>query len=403
MNSIKQKWALAMLTCAALLPACAQKAATNKAAPAASAKAPESPLYAEIKQLAAACEVAVPASGLKCNAGEQRPVVAELAREESHVEALKTLTSALTDSDKKIETVAANLLHLAFRSSLGNNAKAGDVPPAVAKDLIDVVAKLPKPQASQALPAAVHAAMLSGQQEALYKMLEARSADKLSAVAYRYLMTHGRLGAFDKVKAAVASDQLDDALSAAASPASMRNWTDDESKQICDWASELLGDTRVGIATRAGTLLGHCSGDYVDKLLAKGEELLKAGNMNQAQVTPFRDVCSAPRRNGLGTTGPKVTDEQCARNRKFLEKVLATPAVDGRTKAMTLSAITYQWPDDQTKRLLQKFEKNSDKELAKHASDMLRRFDHPLPAAPTAKSGAPAKPAPPSASGSSPQ
>jgi hypothetical protein len=137
----------------------------------------------------------------------------------------------------------------------------------------------------------------------------------------------------------------------------------------------------------------------VDKLLSKGEELLKAGTLNQAQITPFRDVCSPVRRNRVGTEEPQVTDQQCSRNRKFLEKVLATSTVDGRTKAMTLSALTYQWPDDQTKRLLEKFQKSSDPELAKHASDMLRRFDRSPTKIPAPISSA--RPAAPAASGSS--
>jgi hypothetical protein len=370
----------AVLAGAALLPACAKKS-DKDAKPAASAsaepkKAGDGSLSEQIQKLAKVCEVAVPASGLKCKEGEQRKLVSDFARQKSRVPALQALTQSLGDSDPKVQTVAANLLHLGFRSSLGVDAKAGDVPADVAKDLIAAVGKLPKPQASQAVPAAVHAAMLSGQQDALFKMLEAKASDKLGSVAYRYLMTHGRMTAFERIKALVAGPELDAALSAAAAPNAMRNWTAEEEGPICSWAAELLGDTRVGIATRASSLLGHCSGQYIDTLLSKGEELLKAGKLSQAQIAPFRDVCSlARRRVDKDGAAPKVSEQQCTRNRNFLEKALASKDVDGKTKAMVLSALAYQWPDDTTKKLLKKYENDSDKELAKRAQDTIKRLE----------------------------
>lgn len=372
----------ALVAGTALLPACAKKS-DKDAKPAASAAAADTkkaagdaPLLEQIQRLAKVCEVAVPASGLKCKEGEQRKLVSDFARQKSRVPTLQALTQALGNADPKVQTVAANLLHLGFRSSLGTEAKQGDVPADVAKDLIAAVGKLPKPQASQAVPAAVHAAMLSGQQEALFKMLEAHAEDKLGSVAYRYLMTHGRMTAWDKIKGLVAGTELDAALSAAAAPNAMRNWSSDEEGQICGWAADLLGDTRVGIATRAASLLGHCSGQYVDTLLTKGEDLLKAGKLTQAQIAPFRDVCSVSRRR-VDKEGdpPKISDQQCTRNRKFLEKALGSKDVDGRTKAMVLSALAYQWPDDGTKKLLKKYENDSDKELAKRAQDMTKRLE----------------------------
>lgn len=371
----------ALVAGAALLPACAKKS-DKDAKPAASAavatkKAPgDGSVLEQIQHLAKVCEVAVPASGLKCKEGEQRKLVSDFARQKSRVPALQALTQALGDQDQKVQTVAANLLHLGFRSSMGSDAKTGDVPADVAKDLIKAVSTLPKPQASQSVPAAVHAAMLSGQQEALFKMLESRANDKLGSVAYRYLMTHGRMSTFERIKELVAGPELDAALSAAAAPNAMRNWSAEEEGPICSWAAELLGDPRVGIATRAASLLGHCSGQYVDTLLSKGEEFLKAGKLTQAQIAPFRDVCSASRRRvDKEGDAPKVSEQQCTRNRNFLEKALAAKDVDGRTKAMVLSALAYQWPDDATKKLLKKYENDPDKELAKRAQDTVKRLE----------------------------
>jgi hypothetical protein len=189
-------------------------------------------------------------------------------------------------------------------------------------------------------------------------------------------MTHGRMTAFERIKTLVAGPELDAALSAAAAPNAMRNWSAEEEGPICSWAAELLGDARVGIATRAASLLGHCSGQYVDTLLSKGEEFLKAGKLTQAQIAPFRDVCSASRRRvDKEGDAPKVSEQQCTRNRNFLEKALASKDVDGRTKAMVLSALAYQWPDDATKKLLKKYENDPDKELAKRAQDTVKRLE----------------------------
>jgi hypothetical protein len=329
------------------------------------------PLWAQIRSLASSCDVNASTALLKCKDNEQRKLITDFARKgKARIDSIKTLATALSDKDPKIQTVAANILHLAFRSSFGNDVNVGDVSPESAKALIAAVAVIPKPQASRAMPATVHAAMLSGQTDALYKMLDGRAGDKLDLVAYRYLMTHGRLTAFPKVKELVKSDQLPVALAALASPTAMRNWSKDEQAQICPWARDLLDDDRTAIGGRAARLLSNCSGEYVDTLLQKGEELFKAGKLGQAQIPSFRDICGPGRRK----SPELVSEAQCARNRQLLEKTLLAPATDPKTKVLVLSALVYQWPDASVLELAQKLSKDPDKDLARQASDTVRRL-----------------------------
>jgi hypothetical protein len=362
--------------------------AENKGAPSPAAAA--DPLMAELKTLATTCDVNAEMATVKCPKDEERKLATDFTRKvKSPIESLKTMAAALADSDKKLQTVASGVMQLAFRTSLGDDAKPGSVSPEDAKALIDAVGAAPRRQALQAVPAAVHAAMLSGQQEALYKMLDGRSNDKLQVVAYRYLMTHGRINAFDKIKALVQSEPTDVALAALASPSTMRNWTADEQAQLCPWARDLGNGDKPEIAGQALGLLSNCSGEYVDMLLARGETLAKSGKLSQAQVAPFRDVCSASRRK----TPNLVSEAQCARNRKLLENVLFSKS-DARTKIMTLSAIEYQWPDEATLKLAQRFAKDGDKDMAARAEDIVKRLEKRTKAASAAPApAAPAEPA----------
>jgi hypothetical protein len=282
-----------------------------------------------------------------------------------------------------MQTVAANLLYSALRSTLGPDVKVGDVSAKDATDLLTATLALPKPLARQALPAAVHASMLANQSDALYVALEKLQDPQLRAVAVRNYMVYGRLTAFKKVQELAKDDTSHLAPAAVESPQNMLAWTAEEQAAICPWATGLLTDTRPLIAGKAASLLSSCSGEFIDKLLESGERSLAANKFAVSELAGYRDLCSANRRGRQSA----ATEQQCARCRKLLEKVTETKSVDQQARSMALSSLAYQWPDDRTVQLAKRLEKSPEASLADAARRTLQRIEQRKAMASSAASG----------------
>lgn len=347
-------------------------AGSASAKPASSALANAEPgLLGELVSLTQTCKVTVEASTLSCPKGENRKLVNQfVSNQRKRAEAVGTLAAALGHEKPEVRVAAANVLYQGFRSTW-TETKPGDVKPADAEALIAAAFKLPKAQARQVIPAAVHAAALAGRTEAFDAALAKATEPEFKTVAYRHLMTHGRLKAFDRVKEAAKSAAPSDVLAALESPRNMQAWTPEEQEAICPWAAEFLSDKRPSVASRAASLLGNCGGAFVDQLITKGEEALKNKTFTNAEVAAYRELCSPRKRNQ--PNGP--TEEQCARSRKLLEKVVETNGLDVQARTSALSTLAYQWPDDATKKLAKKLEKNPEKQLAEQATRTLQRLE----------------------------
>jgi hypothetical protein len=330
-------------------------------------------LWGELAALPQACKVDEQRGTVTCTQGEQRKLISSFSsNQRSRIQALPTIIAALESKKPPLQTVTANLLYSAFRASLGPEAKAGDVKPQEANELLAATIALPKALSRQALPAAVHAAMLAGQSDALYAALEKLDDPQLRAVAVRNFMVYGRLSALKKVQELAKDDASHLSPAALESPQNMLNWSTEEQAAICPWATSLLSDTRPLIASKAASLLGNCSGEFIDKLLESGEHALAENKFTSAQLGGYRDLCS-PNRRGRQST---ATEQQCARCRKLLEKVAEAKGVDQQTRGMALGSLAYQWPDDKTAQLSKRLEKSSDAalvEIAKRTSQRLEQ------------------------------
>jgi hypothetical protein len=163
-------------------------------------------------------------------------------------------------------------------------------------------------------------------------------------------------------------------LAAVEAPRNMRNWSPKDRSVICPWAESLLLDKRPMMATRAAALLSRCAGSSVDLLLAHGEQADKSGEFGRGMLPAYRDLCSGMRRR----SGGGATKEQCARNRKLLEGLVANNKLDDQTRGLALSALAYQWPDGEALKLAKKHIQSKAPELAGSAArtvQLLERRD----------------------------
>lgn len=369
------KFRIAMVLVLALAPAC--KKDKTDAGPAASASVSpglanaEPGLLGEIVAVSKACKVAAEASTVSCPKGENRKLINQfISGQKQRTEALPTLTAALSHQDPAVRVVAANVLYGGFRSAW-TDAKPGSVKPEDAEALTTAAFKLPKAQARQVIPAAVHASTLAGKIDSFEAALAKTTEPEFKTISYRHYMTHGRLEALKKVQEAAKSQNPAEVLSALESPRNMQAWTAEEQAAVCPWAADFLSDTRPSVASRAASILGNCGGEFVDKLLVKGEAALKEGKFTSADVSAYRELCG-PKKRGQ-PNGP--TEQQCGRARKLLEKAVETKGLDVQVRATALTTLAYQWPDDATIKLAKKLEKNPEKVLAEQATRTVQRLE----------------------------
>lgn len=331
----------------------------------------DGPLLKELADLAKTCQIDVGAGNVNCPQGEQRKLIGQfVSNQRSRTAAVATFAQALAHESPPVQTVSAHILYAAFRSPWGPDVKLGSVPSEDADALLAAAVNSPKSLARQAIPAAVHAAVLANRMDAAHAALDKATNSDLRTNGIRYLMTHGRLATFKKIQELAKDANLAVVLAALDSPRNMFSWTAPEQASICPWAVSMLTDSRPAIAAKAASLLGNCSGPYVDQLLANGEDSLKAGKFNTTQLTSYRELCPPVRRGQ--PNGP--SDEQCERCRKLLEHVIEGKSVDEQTRSSALISLAYQWPDAATLKLGRRLTKSKDKSLAEHAKRTVDRL-----------------------------
>jgi hypothetical protein len=393
-------WAGNFLAICAVLCSCGRKP-MQKTAPSAVSSVQRMPagvdseLLGKFAEISKACKVNSDEGSLNCKHGEQRTLAGEfISNTRPRTKAIATFAYTLKNEAPDLRAVAANILNSAFRTSWGPSLARGAVSDADADALLAATLSLPKALARQAMPAAVHASMLSNRADLLYSMLEKSDELQLRVIAYRYLMTHARLDAFKKVQELARDPNSAIVLAALESPENMSNWTPPEQEAICPWAAGLSSDQRPAINAKAMALLGNCSGQFVDKLLDDGDAAVKSGTLSIAQLAAFRGLCSPARR--AQPNGP--SEAQCQRNRKLLETFISSKASAEQARSTALNSLAYQWPDEQTLKFAQEQTKNADKSLAENAQRTVERLTQRLHAAkeitPGAPQSVPAKPGP---------
>jgi len=328
-------------------------------------------LEKSLRDVASTCEINADRAQVDCKDDKMRSLTREfISGKRKLIPALETFAWALEGSDEKLKVVAADLLYQAGRAGLGDDAAKGSVEPKVAQALLSVV--VDKRQSSIALqvaPIAAHTSALSGGLDGFFSQLKA--APDVAPAAYRFVMVHARLDAFPQIRELANDKRSPIKLSAIEAPRNMRNWTPKDRAALCPWATGFLKEELPLIIGRAAILVSRCTGEHVDRMLDMGEAELGKHEVSRSLIPAFRDLCSGMRRRA----GGGATKEQCDRNRTLLTRMVEDQKMDDQSRALALSAIAYQWPDEVTVKLARSHEKAAKAPaLQKQASGTLERL-----------------------------
>lgn len=332
----------------------------------------DSGTLAMLEKVAANCEVDLKRAVIrKCKGDEKRTLVVEFARgKRDRLQALEDFGIALNSKDEKLRTVAANVLHSSFRTSVGD-ANAGSLSSAPAQKLLAAIPNLNPRQAARALPAVVHAAILAGLSDQLFALLDAPGKEDLAAVGYRHVLTYGGQGVFEQVKKAVASKNARVAIGALDGLQQYTAASEEQKVAACDVARVAFNDERPPVAGKAATILLHCEGDYADGIIKEGRKRATDGSLDIAFSRAFSGACTTTR---VDTPG-NLTTKQCQAVRKFHEDALANEKLGTPLKILLLTELVRQWPDTEAEALLSKLSRSKDKQLAARAKDAQIRLD----------------------------
>lgn len=333
----------------------------------------------DLKAMVANCEVDVK-RGLvrKCHANEDDQLENKFRKHSKEapgkelIPSLDTFSAALSSEDPKLVTAAANVLLHSFRS-FGKDVKPDAISAPVAQRLIAAVGKLSKPQNFMAMRATVNAAMLAGQQDALYAMLDGSKNKQLQQEAYPYLMYYGGMAAFPKIQELGKSSDPELVAAALKAPRSLSHAPAAEDKtKICSWGQGFLKDEHKNVFTNAGKLMIACGGASVDALLAEGERREAENKFSRSDYLVFRDVCFSPYKTEIKDPSRL---KQCDRNFALLEKVVNNDKIASRARGLALFAIYYQRRDQKTLDLMKKYENNQDKMVSRYAKDAIKSLE----------------------------
>ena len=215
------------------------------------------------------CAVQVEQGLVQCPGVEMGEVARGLLEgQEPRLAKLHTLARALSHPDGKRRVVAAHLVRNVYGASFGRSPKRGAVHPATADALLKAMVELPPPLATRVAPAAVHAAMLAGRNEALDAALRTLSHEEVRHEAHRALMIHGRLAAFPRIRDLTHGD-FDQVTAALAGVGAMPEWTDAEQAEICPWVLGLTKHENPRVVAQAYDVLGVCQGAEYREILEK--------------------------------------------------------------------------------------------------------------------------------------
>jgi hypothetical protein len=384
---------LVAVACSALtLSACGRKsspsAGTETTAPSPTAAPVSShPMDVAIQNIAENCAINEETAVIgQCSGGQKQTTIRELNMGKiPRIEAFEKLAAAVASPDKKRSIVGSKLLESTFRNSLGA-AAGSEVSKEAAAQLIAQLAKLPDRQAMQVAPSAVHAAMLTGQQAALYKVLDEHPNRDLRVTAYVYLMRYGTLDELPKIQSLVAGPDERVAASAVESLRRMPGQKPEDQKRICEFVEPLAGDSRSVVAGKATAQLVTCAGEYLDVAIAAAEKAQKEATLGAAVVRGLDQACTVHRNKTAGTP------EQCNKVRALLERVVDDTKVDVETRQFALLGLGLQFQDEPTLKLAKKYADAEDRRLRSASERVVRNLTAKLAKPNTAPNARPAQP-----------
>lgn len=372
-----QKTALALAFAGALLPACAKTEPKDSkpAATAATAEEPTSgdPLMREMLDVVKNCKISTEHSVIsQCTDKEKSDLVRDFRRGgRDKMKSLPVLVDALESPDAKLQTVASRILEGAYRASFGE-VQPGSVDKTVATRMIGALPKLGKRQSNQVIGAVVHASVLSGERDALFKMLDGLEDKVLRTSAYGQLMVHGGKEELAKVTALANGEDL--TLAAAALQAA-RNYKGTDAglqAEICTLGENKVGHTDGIVSMRAAQIMVKCNEASINKLLDELEKRDKEKGLTTGLVRALYELCQTRADQTRGN------EAQCTRVRGMLEKWIGNKELTPEIRAAALFELGVQFADEKSEKLCQKYENDSELRVKTAAKESLRRIQRKL-------------------------
>jgi len=245
-------------------------------------------------------------------------------------------------------------------------AKHGEVPKALASEMIELLPKLPRRQGTLVAPATVHAALLAGEEEALFQMLD-KQENYIRAAAYIHMLQHGGSRVIPRLRELL---EKKDVLGVAVLDLARRRLElgEGERAPLCELAGDFLGDERPGVTSHVGLMTAHCGGKYADALLKEVDRRIEAKTLTRGLARSTNSLCV---KHGRART-PTLGDAQCAHLRDQLERLLTDEGQNLEARQSAMLSLGHQFPDDRTLELLGKYKDHSAKPLRFHARNLIR-------------------------------
>lgn len=357
---------------ACLVVSCAKKDAAGDAVGASSAATTtataslNATLVEHVKAHAEACTVNVEqGQAYACKAGIT-DALAKYVRESKPADFATTLVSIVRKKDDaKMSAAAVALLNEQF-DNLGEDGKRANATPAAVKELLAALKESTQNRAARIATPAAQLATIGGAFDDLYAVADGHPTKEARDNVYRNLLVFGRLKGFAKVKLVV--DKPEHRSAALDAVLRMAKATDEEKAAVCPWAKGYLADPSLEIAAKAGQDMLFCRDEYVDALLGEAETRLK----NKQYKDPFAMLMREPCFEFVKNVTPKAAAaKQCDAVYAFLEKAANDATVDDATRGMALYNIYYQRRDEQTLKLMRKYENHPNKEVKKRAKEAI--------------------------------
>jgi hypothetical protein len=381
---------------AVLLVACSRAPAPSAEQSASSAQTatvsaePVDPTTAQLRAIVEGCQVDVKQGVISaCKADERQLLVRQInSGVIDRLAALNVLVGALEGNDPPLQAAAAKILEGTYRSSLGKLGRPGQIPPELSKRLLTAVLKLEGAKATQAVPAAVHAAIVTEQSAMLLKALEEHPNTDVRAAAYVHLLRYGGVQLLPEIERLAQAENPQVAAAAVEALRRMPNQTPTDQTRVCELAQSLAKDKRAPVVAKAVTILATCKGTYLDAAVAVIHSWARSGQLTNTLVRSLDQTCVERKGERYGTSA------QCARLRAELEQIAKDKKQDLAARSIALLSIGLQFPDARTRALCKKFTQDPSPRLAAAAERVLTGLDERTPASAASSASKPAKAAP---------
>lgn len=335
-------------------------------------------IVAAMRAVVTKCKAIKQHRGRQCPNNEQKNYEAMVAQR--GVEAFDTLVSIFaTSTVPQMRQLAAHGLGHTMIPAFGT----GKLSLQTAMILKSAVLK-EDPQDKQRLAmatvkAAVHALNVTkqyAQVKALDDAIDASKSRDHMWLKYHIIenaMLHGRLKQFDLIQTYAKSTNTSLQRAAFHAPRRMQGWTQEEEAQICPWAKQYLSKTDKDWNAGPTWLLLKCKDrqTYAKAIVDEAAHRIKARTFARPFTFAFRELCA---RRSLGPKNYN-TDPQCKRARQLLLDAADNAQLPKNERVVALSAIAYQWRDEESLKIMQRYAKSKDEDLAKMAQNETRMLN----------------------------